>query len=147
MKNIVIPAFWRGAYKAGEEETQSLLWDAYGALSDTLRGLIGEANEQLMAWGCEPEMDDRTATVVHWLGHLAGAVRAAAMSADEVVKCLGHEEYYERATGCPLNGGELVRARRVMRAQGCILRDALQGVPQRSELTLHARPACVEVAL
>lgn len=144
MKSIItIPAFWHGAYKADEEETQSLLWDAYGALTDASRELIGEANEQLMAWGCEPEMDDRTATVVQRLEGLAGAVHAAAVSMDEVVECLGHEGYYERATGCPLNGGGLVRARRVARSQGCILRDLLQ----RSGLRLRERPTCVEVVL
>lgn len=144
MKNIIIiPAFWRGSYKASEEETQALLWDAYGVLADALRELIGEANEQLMAWGCEPEMDDRTATVVQQLDRLAGAVHAAAVSVDEVIKCLGHEEYYVRATGCPLNGGALARARRTARAHGCLLWDFLR----RSGLRLREQPTCVEVVL
>lgn len=145
MKNIIIiiPAFWRGAYKAGEEETQSLLWDAYGVLTDASHELIGEANEQLVAWGCEPEMDDRTAMVVQQLERLAGAVRAAAMSMDEVVKCLGHEEYYVHAMGCPLNGGALARARRTARAHGCILQDFLR----RSGLRLRERSMGVEVVL
>lgn len=143
MKNIIIPAFWRGSYKASEEETQALLWDAYGVMADASHKLIGEANEQLMAWGCEPEMDDRTAAVVRQLDRLAGAVRAAAMSMDEVVKCLGHEEYYAHATGRPLNGGALARARRTARAQGCILRDFLRD----SGLGLRERPMAVEVAL